>query len=105
MKTKTFGYIFPVFCLAVGASGAWAQEPAVDCSTAEQDIATLQHEKKATDERKVKGVMSILPIGIVINAAASVADDKSDAEEMHIDEYNQKIDERIAEIKEACNIE
>ena len=105
MKSKFLGCVIPAAFLVASTSAAWAQEPTVDCSTAEQDIATLQDEKKATDERKVKGVMSVLPIGIVINAAASAGDDKNDPEEMHIDEYNQKIDERIAEIKKACNME
>jgi hypothetical protein len=62
----------------------------------------LQHEKKSTDERKVKGVLAILPLGLVVNAVSD--DDKSSSEEMDINEYNTKIDERITEIQKNCNL-
>lgn len=75
---------------------------ATDCSSAKSDVAHLQHEKKSTDERKVKGVLAILPIGLVVNAASS--GEKTDPnKEMEINEYNKKIDERIADIKKNCN--
>jgi len=74
-----------------------------DCSNAKADIAHLEHEKKSTDERKVKGVLAILPIGLVVNAVSD--DGESDPnKEMEINEYNQKIDDRIAEIKKNCNL-
>ncbi|NOQ78550.1 MAG: hypothetical protein GQ546_04035, partial [Gammaproteobacteria bacterium] len=68
------------------------------------DLAHLKHEKKSTDERVVKGVFSILPIGLVINAAHS-ATEKKTPKEMEINEYNQKISDRMDEIKKACNIQ
>jgi len=78
-----------------------AQSQSVDCATAKEDIAHLEHEKKSTDERKMKGVMSILPIGIAINAVSSAT---SSNDEMDIDEYNKKLESRIAEIKAACKM-
>ena len=75
----------------------------VDCSTAEADIAHLEHEKKSTDERQVKGVMSIMPIGLAINAVGEAADSGS-SKEMDIKEYNQKLTDRINEIKQACGM-
>ena len=87
--------------LALGAPAS-AQEGQVDCSTAEEDIARLEDEKKSTDERKVKGVMSIMPIGIAINAVSSAGSDTDKDKEMHVDEYNAQLDKRIAEIKAAC---
>jgi len=93
--------------LALGISGACSadQQSSVDCSTAQQDISHLQHEKKSTDERKMKGVFAIMPIGIVVNVATG-GDKKMDPnKKMQIDEYNQKIDERIAEIKKNCKVE
>ncbi len=75
----------------------------VDCSTAKDDIAHLEHEKKSTDERQVKGVMSIMPIGLAINAVGEAADSGSN-KEMDIKEYNQKLTDRINEIKQACGM-
>ena len=75
----------------------------VDCSTAEQDIAHLEHEKKSTDERQVKGVMSLMPIGLAINALGEM-DGSDSGKEMDIKEYNQKLTDRIAEIKQACGM-
>jgi hypothetical protein len=76
----------------------------VDCSTAKEDIAHLKHEKKSTDERVIKGVVSILPIAIVVNVAHGVATQDS-AKEMEINKYNQKISERITEIQQKCNVQ
>ena len=76
----------------------------VNCDTAQDDISQLQHEKKSTDERIAKGVFSIMPIGIALNAADSVAS-SGDTQEMEINAYNQKLTDRIAEIKKACNID
>ena len=88
-----------IFSLASG--NIWSQE--TDCSTAADDIAHLKHEKKSTDERKMKGVLGILPIGLVVNAVTS-GSDHDPKKEMEINEYNQKITERIKEIQKNCNI-
>jgi len=62
----------------------------------------LQSEKKSTDERTMKGVLAILPIGLVVNAATS-SDKKVDPnKEMEINEYNKKIDESIDALKKNC---
>ena len=94
-------FVVPVFLFSMSTSIVQAKKAAIDCSTAKNDLTHLQYEKKSTDERKVKSVLSILPIGIVINLATS-GEEKNESQEMHIDEYNKKIDERIAEIKAAC---
>ena len=89
------------------ASGlTWAdQHGSTDCSNAKSDLSHLQHEKKSTDERTMKGVLAILPIGLVVNAATS-GDKKIDPnKEMEINEYNKKIDESIAVLKKNCSTE
>ncbi len=101
MKIKLSVYLLSL--AATIASGVvWSQQPyKTDCSNAKEDVAHLKHEKKSTDERAVKGVMSILPIGLVINAVSSGT--KHDPkEEMEIKQYNQKITDRINEIQTNC---
>ena len=90
--------------LATLSAESSGQEASVNCDTAKEDLAHLQHEKKSTDERKVKGVVSVMPIGLAINAASSVAE-HDEHEEMEIDEYNKQIDAQIERIKSACGIE
>jgi hypothetical protein len=100
MKLRLLTCLLSAATLTFGSSLAWAE---ADCSNAKADIAHLEHEKKSTDERKVKGVLAILPIGLVVNAVSD--DGESDPEEeMEINEYNQKIDDRIAEIRQNCNL-
>ena len=101
MKAPYLHAVLPAALIALTISTAYAQQKPVDCSTAKDDIAHLQHEKKSTDERKVKGVMSIMPIGIAINAVSSASESPK---EMHIDEYNKQLDNRIAEIQSACKM-
>jgi hypothetical protein len=90
--------------LATSSFSALAQDEPINCDTAQADIAHLQHEKKSTDERIAKGVFSIMPIGIALNVASSAAESGSH-KEMDIKEYNQKLTQRIDEIKQACGME
>lgn len=105
MKTKLLSYsIFAVITASASASVWSQQQNSTDCSTAKEDIAHLQHEKKSTDERSVKGVLGILPIGLVINAASSGSEKHDPKKEMEINEYNKKITERINEIQKNCQV-
>jgi hypothetical protein len=100
MKAQLFTCFVSAAILTLGSSVVLAE---TDCSNAKADIAHLQHEKKSTDERTMKGVFAILPIGLVVNAATS--GEKADPnKEMEINEYNKKISERIAEIQQNCNV-
>ncbi len=94
-----------VILFSLVSSNVWSQQNSTDCSTAKEDIAHLQHEKKSTDERTVKGVMSIMPIGLVVNVATSATKHPDANKEMEIKEYNQKIAERINEIQQNCNVQ
>lgn len=105
MKRKPSVMTFSLLCAAgIGCNAMAEDQPAIDCSTASEDIAHLQHEKKSTDERKMKGVLGILPIGIVVNAATGGYKKADSNKQMHVDEYNARIDSRIADIKKACNV-
>lgn len=105
MKTKFVAMTFSSLFIAGVCANTWAADkPAEDCSRAVDDISALQHEKKHTQERKVKGVLSIMPIGIAVNAASDMGSSGSD-QEMQIDDYNKQLDKRIDEIKSTCNID
>jgi len=103
MKKSIFAVSASAVLVVALSFSAQAQNAGVNCDTAQEDIAHLQHEKKSTDERIAKGVFSIMPIGLALNATASVADSSS-PKEMDIKEYNEKLTQRIEEIKQACGI-
>ena len=111
MKCKVLFGVVPAVLFSIGASQAWAEDVAgpadadlsapVDCSTAKEDIATLEGEKQATSDKAVGGILAFTPIGLVANVATG--GDKMDEEEkLSHEEYNKRIDERIAQIKAAC---
>jgi hypothetical protein len=95
-----FGIMISLLLLG-GMPVAWAQDASIDCSTAKDDIATLQGEKKKAESHKSRSLFSITPIGMIAGAMSD--DDKSGGgKDMHVDEYNKKIDEHIEKIKSAC---
>jgi len=112
MKSKILYCVIPALLFSMSVSQTWAEDVAgpadadtslpVDCSTAREDIATLEGEKQATNDKAVGGVLAFTPIGLVANVATG--GDKMDEEEkLSHEEYNKRIDERIAQIKEACS--
>ena len=96
--------VIPAVLFSIRASRAWAEDvagpadagtdAAMACSTAKDDLATLEDEKQATCDKAVDGVLSYTPVWLVANVATG--GHKMD------EEHNKKIDERMAEIKAAC---
>jgi hypothetical protein len=79
-----------------------ANPAAINCATAQGDIRILQQEKANVVERIAEGATSIYPAGLVIGVVAGTETTKL---QVAIGEYNQKIDARIAEIKQTCGIQ
>lgn len=111
MKRKLIYGVIPALLISFPASQVSAEDsigPAdadtsvqVDCSTAKVDISTLEHEKEATSKKAVGGVLGFTPIGLIANVATG--GDKMDKEQkLSAEEYNKKIDEKIAQIKSTC---
>jgi len=75
---------------------------AVDCSTARADIATLTSEKARTSQEIADGASSIIPIGAVAHIFGG---SEKESLEIGTGEYNKKLDAKIAEIKQQCNIQ
>ncbi len=101
MKSKIIYGVIPAVMFSMGTSQVRADYAPIDCSTAKDDIATLQHEKKKTSDKAVGGILAFTPIGLVANAATG--EDKMDKDQkLSAEEYNKKIDAHIARIKAAC---
>ena len=97
MKLNLVNCTLTAAILTLGSGVALAE---TDCSNAKADLSHLQSEKKSTDERTMKGVLAILPIGLVVNAATDKKVDPN--KEMEINKYNKKIDESIDALKKDC---
>ena len=74
----------------------------IDCSTATADIQTLIDEKARTSQEIEDGASSIIPIGAV---AHMFGGSEKDTFEIGTGEYNKKLDAKIAEIKDQCDLE
>lgn len=104
----------PSFMLLALLTGCAAQAPApekqvqanlakaVDCSTATADIASLNSEKARTSQEIEDGASSIIPLGAVAHIFGG---SEKDSLEIGTGEYNKKLDAKIADIKQQCNIQ
>jgi hypothetical protein len=73
----------------------------VNCDVAEGDIRVLESEKAHIARQVVAGVTSVVPAGIVLGLVTGTTGTKL---RVATGEYNQKIDERIANIKRTCGV-
>ena len=108
MKSKLYLPMLPA--LALLAACAFEQKkveqqlaspPPINCKTADGDIRLLQQEKANVVQRMAEGATAIYPAGLVVGVITGTEGTKV---QVAIGEYNQKIDARIAEIKQTCGI-
>lgn len=74
----------------------------VNCATAAGDIDILTGEKARAAEEIEDGASAIMPVGAV---AHMFGGSESQALEVGTGEYNRKLDAKIAEIRQQCNIQ
>lgn len=105
---KTTAYGVSVIGLAMLTGGcqmqdkkteARIQQMPVNCDTAPGDLRMLDEEKKSTAQRASAGVRSVVPIGLVAGVVSGTAGVKY---RIATGQYNQMIDDKIAQIKQAC---
>ncbi|MEY4667587.1 MAG: hypothetical protein RL518_286 [Pseudomonadota bacterium] len=71
----------------------------IDCTTAKQDIATLEDARASVAKEVISGARAIIPF----SAAAGVATgDEQDRAEVATGVYNDRIDAKVAAIKRKC---
>ncbi len=78
-----------------------ANEQPVQCATAEGDIRVLEAERAHTASRVAQGVTAVFPAGAVIGILSGTYTTKV---KIAAGRYNKAIDERIATIREACDL-
>jgi hypothetical protein len=74
----------------------------INCATAEGDIRALQSEKANVAQQIAAGVSSIVPAGLVIGLVTGTEGSKMS---VATGDYDKMIDQRIAEIKQKCNVQ
>lgn len=99
-----------VFALATTSGCAMQQEqnlnalqsPArINCATADGDLRILQSEKANVAQRIAEGATAIYPAGLVVGLLTGTEGTKL---KVATGDYDQKIDQRIADIKQTCGI-
>ncbi len=72
-----------------------------DCATVEQDIKALDADRASGGQRVIHGATAIIPISALIAILAGTEGDKI---RVASGAYNQSIDEKIGEIRQACGL-
>jgi hypothetical protein len=108
MMIKITAYGVCVIGVAMLTAGCYTQEKKtenrikempVNCETAPGDLRMLDEEKKSTAQRAGAGVSSVAPISLVGGVLTGTAGTKY---RITTGQYNQMIDNKIAQIKQAC---
>jgi len=73
----------------------------INCRTARGDIRMLQSEKTNVAQQVAEGATAIYPAGLVVGLATGTEGTKIS---VATGEYNQMIDDRIADIRAKCGI-
>lgn len=74
----------------------------INCATAEGDLRMLRSEKANTLKEIAAGVSTIAPIGLVAGVATGTEGAKA---KVATGEYNRMLDQKIAEIQQACGVQ
>lgn len=97
-------------CLALAGGCAMQQQQVeqslqnpgpINCRTAQGDLRVLQSEKANVAQRIAEGVTAIYPAGAVLGLIGGVEGTKL---EVATGDYNDMIDQRIAQIKRTCGL-
>jgi len=73
----------------------------INCATAEGDIRTVQNEKSHVAQQVAMGITAIAPAGIVMGVLMGTEQTKL---QVATGDYNQMIDQRIADIRMTCGL-
>jgi len=74
----------------------------VNCATAQDDIALLQSEKANVNQQMLSGVTSMIPAAAVMGLLTGRQQDR---EEVLTGEYNDRINQKIYEIRNTCGVQ
>jgi len=98
-------------CTSVSQEAREAKAKPINCDTAKEDISTLENERASFGDRVGAGARTFIPPAAIFDIlyAYNVGDEPTEEyfegrNEVTSGEYNEAIDAKIAEIKEACNI-
>jgi hypothetical protein len=73
----------------------------INCATAEGDIRMLQNEKAHVAQQVAMGITAIAPAGLVMGVLMGTEQTKL---QVATGDYNNMIDQRIADIKMTCGL-
>jgi hypothetical protein len=74
----------------------------INCTTAQDDIAVLQSEKSNVNQQMLAGVTSMVPAAAVMGLLTGRQEDRK---EVLTGEYNDRIDQKIYQIRNTCGVQ
>ena len=88
-------------CKTITAEDEAQLEKPIDCATAEQDIVSLEEERKSVEDQVLTGVLMVLPAAAVLGILRR---DIRNRVKIATGAYNEELEEKIAEIQWACSL-
>jgi hypothetical protein len=107
-------HIIPVLAIIALVAGCSSNSPApekqveaslsapIDCGSAQKNIDLLNSEKARTSQEIEDGASSIIPVGAVAHLFGG---SEKETFEIGTGQYNKKLDDKIAQIKDVCGIQ
>jgi hypothetical protein len=111
MRTTTTVALIGMLALGTASGCAMQQEQnlsalqdpkRINCATADGDLRILEGEKANVGQRIAEGATAIYPAGLVVGLLTGTEGTKL---KVATGDYDQQIDQRIAEIKQTCGIQ
>ncbi len=95
-------------CVGISPEAKMKISEPVNCSSGYADISYLKSEHASAGKRFVQGLFGVLPPSIIISAIRAAA---RSPERMYLDHwsvasgsYNEQMDDKIASIRQTCNL-
>ncbi len=90
-----------VACSPVSKEAKEEMAQPINCHTAEGDIRVLEAEKSHVGKQFANGVTAVTPAGVVVGILTGTEGEKL---QVATGVYNKQIEQKIAEIKQACGL-
>ncbi len=95
-------------CVGISPETKMKISEPVNCSSGYADISYLESEHASVGKRFLQGLFGVMPPSIIISALRAAA---RSPERMYLDHwtvasgsYNEQMDDKIASIKQKCNL-
>ncbi len=88
-------------CTSMSQEAKTIKKQPANCATAKSDIKVLEDEKASVSRQAASGVVSVMPSGMAMGVLTGTSRNRAS---VATGSYNQRLDDKIAEIKQTCGL-